>query len=110
MRNATVVGEEDEGRVWAPRTWVEGGGVVGSGVCVERNRKRGRRKRIRPFFLEGVGERGPVAGVEVLCWRNKMGPGSFISSRSLSHTLLVANDDFGEGMEVDGGMGSGTTV
>jgi len=107
MWNTTVVGEEGEARVGALHAWAEGGLGGDCCVCVERKRERGRRKRIRPFFLDGVGEREPVAGTKVLGWRINE---SSISLGLVWHPLSVGKADRGEGIDVEGGTGSGTTV
>ena len=79
-------------------------------MFVERKCKRGRRKRIRPFFLGGVGERERVAGTEPSGGRINMKRETFIPSEPLSPPLLLGEEDRGGATEVDGGMGSGTTV
>jgi hypothetical protein len=109
MRNANVVGEEDEGRVGALRACAGGGCEDGGWVCLVRKRGRGGRKRMRPFFLDGMGERGPLTGAETLGCRIVVRRENFISLGPLSHTLSAGKEDL-EGKEVDGGMGNGTTV
>src|SRR5579863_1692906 len=110
MWNTIVVGEEGEGRGGALRACVGERGGEGCWVFVERKRERGRRKRRRPFFLDGVGEREEVAGTEPLGWRINVRRESFISSEPLSPPLLLGEEDRGEAAEVDAGRGSGTTV
>jgi hypothetical protein len=77
---------------------------------MERRRERGRRKRIRPFFLGRVGEQERVVGTEPLGGRINVKRESFIPSEPLSPPLLLGEEDRGGTTEVDGGMGSGTTV
>jgi len=101
MWNTFVVGE------------VDGGRGRGLRACAERERGREWRKRIRPFFLVGVGEQeSDTTCVEVLRRRIVERGGSFIfiSSGPLSYSFFVWKEDRGDGAEGCGEMGSGTTV
>lgn len=104
------MGEEGEGRGGALRACVDEMGGERGCVFVERKRERGRRKRIRTFILDGVGERERVSGTKPLGWRINMKRERFISSEPLSPRLLLGEEDRGGVTEVDGGKGSGTTV
>ena len=104
------MGEEGEGRGGALCACVDERGGEGGWLFVERKRERGRRKRIRPFFLDGVGERERVSGTEPLGWRVNVKRERFISSEPLLPRLLLGEEDRGGVTEVDGGKGSGTTV
>jgi hypothetical protein len=78
---------------------------------VERERGREWRKRIKPFFLGGVGEsESATTCVEVLRRRITERAGSFISLGPLSYSFFESREDWRDGAEICGGMGSGTTL